>query len=111
VASTLFQTFGTNLVSGYTVFIKGVGGANANSAVTLVFSPLWDGETPALATTDDWSVAITANGTTPVTLATNAPIWKWPGAAKLRLKYSSNADTDASSQFWLQKVSLNGFVP
>ena len=98
-------------VSGATLNLRVQGGSGANSAVTFVFTPLWDGETPPLVTTDDWSVAITAVVSAQTTLATNVPLWKWPGAKALRLKSVVNADTDASSGVFVNQVQLNAFVP
>lgn len=120
----MFNTFGpgsTNQVSSpMTVFI-GLYGQNAaaNSAVTFLFTPIWDasetsgfsGTDTYLATADQWSVAVTAAGTTPVTLATNVPLWRWPGAKYLRLERISNGDSDADSQVWINRVVLSGFRP
>lgn len=93
------------------LFIQLHGGSGANAAVTFVFNPVWDGDTQPAATTDDWSVALTATTTTPVTLATNIPMWMWPGAKSLRVKTITNGDTDASSQVTVTKLSVNGFRP
>lgn len=115
-----FNTAGngsTNQLTGFsTVFIRLFGkNAAANSAVTFYFTPIWDGTgantDTYLNTADAWSVAVTASGTTPVLLATNVPTWRWPGASGLRLQRISNGDTDASSEVWVDRVSLNGFKP
>jgi hypothetical protein len=93
------------------------GGSGANAAVTFTFVPIYDGkdgseaETPLVGTGFNWSFAVTANTTASVTVATNAPMWKWPGARKLRLLSIVNADTDASSEVWIDRCSFNGFVP
>ena len=100
-----------NPVGPANLFLRLHGGSGANSAVTFVFQPLWDGSTAPAATTDDWSVALTATTTTPVTLATNVPFYRWPGAKGLRLKSIVNSDTDASSQVTVTAIQLNGFRP
>lgn len=88
------------------------GGSGANAAVTFTFCPIWDDdETPAVGTTHNWSFAVTASTTTSVTIATNAPFYLWPGAKKLRLLSIVNGDTDASSQVWIDRISLNGYRP
>jgi hypothetical protein len=88
------------------------GGSGANAAVTFTFVPIYDGdETPVVGTAMNWSFAVTASTTSSVTVATNAPMYLWPGAKKLRLLSIVNGDTDALSQVWVQKVSLNGYVP
>lgn len=101
----------STIYSPLTVFLRLHGGSGANSAVTFVFQPLWDGVTAPINTTDDWSVALTATTSTVVDLATNVPLWRWPGAAGLRLKSIVNGDTDATSQITVTKCSINGFRP
>lgn len=96
-----------------TVFIRAVGKAS-NDGATLCFNfvPVWDGSTTneSNQAADLWAVAVTMNGVTPVLLATNAPLAKWPGASKLRLRdvYSTDTSSDGT---WLQCVSFNGFIP
>lgn len=107
-----FTTFSAN-----TLYLKVRGESGANSAVTFVFSPVWDGEggsasinAPAI-TGDDWSVAVTAVTAATTTLATNVPMWRWPGAKGLRLSKVTNADTDGGAYAWLQEVKLLHFRP
>lgn len=111
---TLVGTTDTN-APGYVaparLFIQMHGGSGANAAVTFVFNPVWDGATQPSATSDDWSVALTATTNTPVTLATNIPFYLWPGAKSLRVKTITNGDTDASSQVTITKLSVSGYVP
>ena len=100
------------------------GGSGANTAASLVFTPLYGtGEdnastginprpTPVEGTTaDEWTVGITSAGTASVVVTTNAPLYKWPGARGLRLRRIVHADADASSQIIVNEVSLNGYVP
>lgn len=102
-----------NPVGPATLFIRLFGqAAAANSAVTFTFCPVWDdvGTSPN-ATTDDWAVALTASGTSFVTLATNVPMYRWPGAKGLKLKTIVNGDTDADSRVTVDRLSINGYRP
>jgi len=86
--------------------------AAANSAVTFVFDPLYDGTNVSTATAaEPFVVAVTANGTTPVVIATNVPTYRWPGVARIRLSAIANGDTDASSNIFVKKCHLNYWVP
>jgi hypothetical protein len=100
-------------ISPHNLFVRLLtGGSGANAAVTFTFIPIYDGlETPVVGTGMNWSFAVTSAGTASVTVATNVPTWKWPGAKKLRLLSIVNADTDASSEVWVDRVSLNGYRP
>ncbi len=112
-----FHQLSTNVVvNPINLLLRVHGGAGANSTVTFLFAPVWDETGPdatdTYATTaDHWSVAVTAAGTTPVILATNVPVWRWPGAKGLRLERIVNADTDADSLVWVTRCKLNGFRP
>ena len=101
------------VISPANVFVRLLtGGSGANAAVTFTFQPVWDDdETPLVGTTYNWSFAVTASTTASVTVATNAPMHRWPGAKKLRLLSIVNGDTDATSQVWIDKVSFNGHRP
>lgn len=83
--------------------------AGAGSAVTFRFAPVWDGTNVTTTATEYLSFAVTANGTTAVTFATNCPMHKWVGAKYLRLLDASNADADTGVV--LKACQLNGFVP
>jgi len=100
------------------------GGSGANSALSFVFTPLYGpgadasltGPNPKPtpiegATADEWTVGVTASTTSSVTVITNAPLYKWPGARGLRLRRIVNADTDATSQVIVNDVTLNGYIP
>jgi hypothetical protein len=97
-------------ITGGTLVGKFIGGSAANSAVTFVFRPVWYDGNQFLATTHDWSVAVTAASGV-VTFATNAPMYRWPGAKYLRLISIIDADTDGAGQVELVDLHLVGFVP
>lgn len=91
--------------------VRLIGGSGANVAMLMKFVPVFDGdnESTVAAEAFDWSV--TPNTTTAVCISTNVPLYKWPGAKKLRLKSITAGDTDASSQVTIFNLSLNGYVP
>lgn len=104
-----------NPISAVSLSGKILGGAGANSSVTFVLSPIWKDPKnttgiPFVATTHDWSVAVTAAAGT-VTFATNAPMWKWPGAWGLRVRSIVDSDTDYTGNVWVQSLDLSGFKP
>lgn len=92
--------------------IKTVAGSGANAAVTLVFSPVMNDNVGEETVTTDWFTAsITPTASATQVWRVSVPLYKWPGAKKLRLQYINNADTDASSSVTITHLSLNGFVP
>lgn len=86
-------------------------GSGANSAIPFLVTPLYNGRNEATATAEEWTFAFTPTASATQTLITNVPLYRWPGAAKLRLRRAANTDTDASSQVIVTDISLNGFVP
>lgn len=113
----LYYATGTNILqnivpSHQQIFVKLVGiNAAANSAVTFTMFPVPDGTTECNAAATTFTFAVTANGTTPVTLVTNIPSYLWTGCAKLRCNRIVNGDADANSQVNLTDFSLNGYRP
>lgn len=107
-----YTTTNNQTASPMNVFLRiGTGGSGANAAVTFTFAPVWDDLTYTTTAADLWSVAITASTTASVTVATNVPLWRWPGASRLELLSIVNGDTDASSQVTIDRCSLNGYKP
>ncbi len=98
-------------LSGATLSVTLKGGSGANTASTLVFTPLFDGVHESTVATDVWTVGVLPNTTTMTTTTTNVPLWKWPGAKALRLVRITSGETDASSQVTLFNLSINGYVP
>lgn len=107
--------------SANTLFIEYVNPWVTNGAIGLQFRPIWDGETANNYTADDWWVVIPSSlgvQRPKAHLATNAPVWRWPGAEKLRLVNITNnvttitaeANTVTNSTF-LTKIRLLGFRP
>lgn len=92
--------------------IKTIAGSGANAAVTLVFSPVMNDSIGEGTVSTEWFTAsITPTASATQVWRVSIPLYKWPGAKKLRLQYINNADTDASSNVQITHLSLNGFIP
>ncbi len=87
------------------------GGSGANAAVTFTIAPVWDGVNEATASGDIWEFSFTATASSTITVSTNVPLQRFPGAKKLKLLRVVNADTDASSGVMVRAASINAFVP
>lgn len=86
-------------------------GANG-TVVTLVFAPVYNDTVGETTTTTTWFTAtLTIVASTTQVHAVAVPTYRWPGAKKLRLLYSLNSDTDASSAVRITHASLDGFRP
>lgn len=110
------------LVSGQTLMIELVSSAwLTNGAYGFLFRPVWDGETAINYTADDWWVVLpTSAGIARAKqhLVTNAPVWRWPGAEKLRLVLITNNVTTitgtastVTNASHITKITLTGFRP
>jgi hypothetical protein len=86
-------------------------GSAANTALTFVFTPIYDGVNEATATTEEWTASLTPVVSKKNTLVSNVPLWRWPGAKYLRLRWAANTDADASGNVIVTGITLNGFVP
>lgn len=94
-----------------TLTVTMTGGAGADSAIPFVFTPVFNGVNEATETANEWTVGFTPTASTRTTLSTNVPLWRWPGAAKLRLRRIVNTDTTAAGHVIIEDISLNGFPP
>lgn len=103
IAVSFVQSYGT-------IAITGTSQSGANAAVTFVFAPVYGGKESTTAS-DLWTFSVTPTASSTQTFTTNAPMYLWPGAEKLKLRRIVNADTDASSAWVISDISLNGFVP
>lgn len=110
-ASTNANTLQSYQPSSQSLFLRVVGQSGANSAVTFIFVPVPDGVNESTVAGDAWQIAVTANTTTPVTLVTNLPIYRWHGVKSMRLKSITNGDADASSRVDVLVATVNGPVP
>lgn len=114
VGQTVYTNFLT--ISPFTVSGRIAGASGANAAVTFVLTPYWN-DTPDdgatfVATTHDFSFAVTAVASSTVTFATNiVAAVNWAGAKGVRVRSIVNADTDASSGIYVHELNLNGFRP
>lgn len=93
--------------------IKTISGAVADSAVTFVFAPVYNEDVGEVTgTTVQFSTSVTPLASSVQTWAIPVPVYRWPGAKKLRLLYISNADTTSGDgSVKIQHLSLNGFRP
>lgn len=96
-------------VSEASIAVTVVGGANSTNGITCVVSPVYDGRYGSTATGDDFTFVVTPNGATTVTISTNLPLWKWPGAGYLTIKNLVPGATDASGQTTIKAFELIGF--
>lgn len=95
------------------VTIRLVGkGSGAGNSICFNFVPVYDGTrtNESNQAAELWAVAVSANGTTPVVISTNVPLWKWPGSKGLRLREIYDSDT-SSEGTWIQSVKFVGFRP
>lgn len=98
-------------VSFATLSVSTIAGAGADTAITLVFTPIWNGVNEATESADEWSTTVTPTVSATQTFSANVPLYKWPGAKYLRLRRVVNADTTAAGNVIFTDISLNGFVP
>ena len=102
-------------VAPFTISGKLIGGSGANSAVTFVVTPFWkdvpdDGST-FVATTHDFTFAVTAASGV-VTFATNVvSAVNWAGAKGCRIRSIVNGDTDFTGGVYITDLDLTGFRP
>lgn len=94
-----------------TISVTMTNGSGANTAIPFVFTPLYNGRNEATAAAEQWTATFTPTASSVQTLATNVPLYRWPGAAGLRLRWAANPDTDADGQVTILDLSLNGFKP
>ena len=88
-----------------------VGSSGGSAAVNFRFVPVCDGVWESTTAGDIWTVGVPVNGTTPVTIVTNVPIWKWPGCKALRLKDIDNVDTTAARAATVLAAHFNFYMP
>lgn len=104
------------VVSPLTLFIRLANPLGSNGAVGINLCPLWDGVTPPANTSDDISIRIPYTIGAVVTLATNLPIWRWPGAKAFTVRNITNqtalgGEIGILSNSWVTDISAVGFIP
>lgn len=110
ITPAVVGTIVTN-VANASVSIRLVGvNAAANSAVNFRFIAVPDGKNELTTSGGDWTVAVTANGTTPVCVSEPVPLWKFVGCKKIRLQSIENTDETANSAVWVTDITYNGFT-
>lgn len=102
-------------VTPFTISGRFIGGAGANSAVTFVVTPFWkdipdDGST-FVATTHDFTFAVTGAAGA-VTFSTNiVSAVNWAGAKGCRIRSIVDGDTDYTGNVIITDLDLSGFRP
>lgn len=103
-------------MSDATISVTWTAGSGANTAIPFVVTPLYGSRKSnrseeATAAGEQWTFAFTPTASSTQTLITNVPLWRWPGAKGLRMRYIHNPDADASANVILQECLLNGYSP
>lgn len=94
-----------------TIVVKTIAGAVADSAVTFHMAPVYN-DNVGESTAERWVFSFTPTVSTTQVWSTNAPLYLWPGAKKLRCLAIVNADTTTGDgSVKITEFSLNGFVP
>lgn len=93
--------------------LSSINGSNAPIGINI--APVWDGERTPTRTTEDFSFVI-PGGVGYTTFTTNLPIWKWPGAASLRVRNITNqwiigGDTALTNGASIHRMTVNGWRP
>ena len=107
----------TNYPVGYqTLFIRIASPQGSNAPIGINFAPLWDGENMPTRTADDWSVIVPGSEGAVITLATNIPNWKWPGAELVRVRTITNefikgGDAAITNSPYITQLRVVGFRP
>jgi hypothetical protein len=109
---------GTNAASGVdprvtfaSLVVRTIAGSGADQAISLVFTPVYDGVNEATVAAEEWTPTITPTVSATQTFQIDVPVWQFPGASALRLRRITYADTTAASQVTFTHISINGFVP
>lgn len=103
------QTFSPSYAN---ISVKGIGGSGANVACAIIIVPVIDDAgNESTAAADQFAFTVTPVTTSWVSVFTNAPMYRWIGCKGLKVKSITAGDTDASSQFVITEINLNGFQP
>ena len=94
-----------------TVSVTMTSGSGADSAIPFVVTPVYDGVNEATVAAEEWTFAFTPTASSTQTFSTNAPLYRWPGASKLRIRRAVNSDTTAAGHVIVKALNLNGFPP
>lgn len=94
------------------IVVSCTGGASANVANTLKFTPLFDGINAGTVAGESLSLAVTPNGATRVTIRTNINLaTQFYNCRAIRLEAITPGDTDAASQVVWDTIKLIQIVP
>jgi hypothetical protein len=106
------STNGVNFIQSYgTITATMTSGSGADSAISFVATPIYDGVNEATESAEQWTFAFTPTVSSTQTFATNAPLYRWPGASKLRIRRIVNSDTTAAGNVILKALNYNAYSP
>lgn len=101
---------GTVPVANVSIHLLGTDATGTNTLTFLfVGVPRGQGYSASTSSQNQWSVAVAANGTTDVILATNIPTANFQGCGAIRLKTVTSGAAGGTVQ--IRSVALNGFRP
>ena len=92
-------------------------GAGTVGVLSLLVTPMYGANritgraNEVTASGEEWAVSFLPTASSVVTLTTNVPIYRWPGASALRVRRMVNTATAANTEIHVIDLSLNGFVP
>ena len=101
----------TNYSSGASVYVRGLANSGTVGTLTFTFRPIYDGNLMENNTTKDFTFTYVPVASSVVAIATNVPMYLWPGAKGIRLLSIVNSSGNANADVNLLNVSLVGFVP
>src|SRR6266496_1630155 len=101
-------------VSTMTLFIAIASPWGTNGPIGVNFCPKWEQSLVPTSTADDWSIRIPGNSSAYQTIATNIPVWKWPGAEYLAVRNITNqfiqaGDTAVTNAPYIVNMTVVGF--
>lgn len=92
-------------------------GAGTVGVLSLLITPMYGANritgraNEVTASGEEWAVSFLPTASSVVTLTTNVPIYRWPGASALRVRRMVNTATVANTEIHVIDLSLNGYVP
>lgn len=111
-------------LSPLTLFLEYALPQGTNGPFGVTFTPVWNGKNVSLNTNDWWGVRVAGGAPFGIlagsrySIATNVPLWRWPGASHLRVLSVTNMHNQAlagppaqTNSPFITDLSINGYVP
>lgn len=109
--STNYWATSSQAAGDVNVSVSGIASAGADTAMTFILAPAWDGTNIDNTGSFDFTFAYTPTASTTFNIHTNLPMGKWNGAGGFAVKSVTFADTTAGATVALTALRLNGFGP